>query len=99
MTGSCDTLLTEHLGIEGKDVLPIVPEYVTAKEWHDLGDHAINALPKSKLPIVFGMLAQDRVRRPSSGARRRAPLGRTPPATATRSSPPRGRSPRRTSCC
>ncbi|MGV9935179.1 hemerythrin domain-containing protein [Streptomyces olivaceoviridis] len=50
-------LLTEHLGIEEKDVLPIVPEYVTAKEWHELGDHAINALPKSKLPIVFGMLA------------------------------------------
>ncbi|KOV72444.1 hemerythrin domain-containing protein [Streptomyces sp. MC1] len=51
------SLLTEHLGIEEKDVLPIVPEYVTAKEWHQLGDHAINALPKSKLPIVFGMLA------------------------------------------
>ncbi|MFF0465417.1 hemerythrin domain-containing protein [Streptomyces mexicanus] len=50
-------LLTEHLGIEEKDVLPIVPEYVTATEWHELGDHAINALPKSKLPIVFGMLA------------------------------------------
>ncbi|MFE9629294.1 hemerythrin domain-containing protein [Streptomyces sp. NPDC006527] len=50
-------LLTEHLSIEEKDVLPIVPEYVTAKEWHELGDHAINALPKSKLPIVFGMLA------------------------------------------
>ncbi|MFH9090416.1 hemerythrin domain-containing protein [Streptomyces sp. NPDC017673] len=49
--------LTEHLGIEEKDVLPIVPEYVTAKEWHELGDHAINALPKNKLPVVFGMLA------------------------------------------
>jgi hemerythrin-like domain-containing protein len=47
----------EQLGIEEKDVLPIVPEYVTAKEWHELGDHAINGLPKSKLPIVFGMLA------------------------------------------
>ncbi|GGN62176.1 hypothetical protein GCM10011579_029060 [Streptomyces albiflavescens] len=52
-----DALLTEHLAIEEKDVLPIVPEYVTAKEWHQLGDHAINGLPKSKLPIVFGMLA------------------------------------------
>lgn len=51
------SLLTEHLGIEEKDVLPIVPEYVTAKEWHELGDHAIKALPKSKLPTVFGMLA------------------------------------------
>ncbi|MEV6175717.1 hemerythrin domain-containing protein [Streptomyces sp. NPDC052016] len=51
------SLLTDHLGIEEKDVLPIVPEYVTAKEWHELGDHAINALPKTKLPVVFGMLA------------------------------------------
>ncbi|MHC3469395.1 hemerythrin domain-containing protein [Streptomyces sp. 7R007] len=50
-------LLTEHLAIEEESVLPVVPEYVTATEWHELGDHAINALPKSKLPIVFGMLA------------------------------------------
>lgn len=50
-------LLTEHLGIEERDVLSVVPEYITASEWHELGDHAINALPKSKLPIVFGMLA------------------------------------------
>ncbi|GGM21990.1 hypothetical protein GCM10010129_77890 [Streptomyces fumigatiscleroticus] len=50
-------LLTEHLGIEESEVLPIVPEYVTAEEWHELGDHAINALPRSELPIVFGMLA------------------------------------------
>jgi iron-sulfur cluster repair protein YtfE (RIC family) len=49
--------LTDHLAIEEKDVLPLVPEYVSAAEWHQLGDHAINALPKSKLPIVFGMLA------------------------------------------
>jgi hemerythrin-like domain-containing protein len=51
------TQLAEHLAIEERDVLPLVAEYVTAKEWHELGDHAINGLPKSKLPIVFGMLA------------------------------------------
>ncbi|MDN3029662.1 hemerythrin domain-containing protein [Streptomyces sp. S.PB5] len=50
-------LLTEHLGIEEKDVLPLVPDHVTEKEWHELGDHAINALPKNRLPVVFGMLA------------------------------------------
>ncbi|MGW6463636.1 hemerythrin domain-containing protein [Streptomyces rubiginosohelvolus] len=50
-------VLTEHLAIEEKEVLPVVPEYVTSKEWHALGDHAINALPKSRLPTVFGMLA------------------------------------------
>lgn len=38
-------------------MLPIVDQYVTAAEWHELGDHAINGLPKKKLPIIFGMLA------------------------------------------
>ncbi|MGI5144499.1 hemerythrin domain-containing protein [Streptomyces sp. CA-106110] len=51
------TRLAEHLAIEERDVLPLVAEYVTAEEWHELGDHAINGLPKAKLPIVFGMLA------------------------------------------
>jgi hemerythrin-like domain-containing protein len=50
-------VLTEHLAIEEKEVLPIAPEYVSAKEWHQMGDHAIKGLPKSKLPIIFGMLA------------------------------------------
>ncbi|MDN3028561.1 hemerythrin domain-containing protein [Streptomyces sp. S.PB5] len=49
------TALTVHLGIEEKDVLPIVPEYVTAGEWRELGGHAINELPKDRIPIVFGM--------------------------------------------
>ncbi|MFF4978311.1 hemerythrin domain-containing protein [Streptomyces sp. NPDC001083] len=49
--------LTEHLAVEEREVLPIVDQYVTATEWHELGDHAINGLPKKKLPIVFGMLA------------------------------------------
>ncbi|WP_431964216.1 hemerythrin domain-containing protein [Actinacidiphila sp. bgisy160] len=49
--------LTEHLAVEEAEVLPIVDQYVTAAEWHELGDHAINGLPKKKLPIIFGMLA------------------------------------------
>jgi hemerythrin-like domain-containing protein len=52
------TELAAHLAIEEEKVLPLAEKYVTAKEWHQLGDHAINGLPKSKLPIVFGMLAQ-----------------------------------------
>jgi hemerythrin-like domain-containing protein len=52
------TELTAHLAIEEEKVLPLAERHVTAKEWHQLGDHAINGLPKSKLPIVFGMLAR-----------------------------------------
>ncbi|MCT9931853.1 hemerythrin domain-containing protein [Planotetraspora sp. A-T 1434] len=51
------TRLAEHLATEERDVLPLVPDYVTAEEWHELGDHAIKGLPKNKLPIIFGMLA------------------------------------------
>lgn len=50
--------LTAHLAIEEEKVLPLAEKYLTAQEWHRLGDHAINGLPKTKLPIVFGMLAQ-----------------------------------------
>ncbi|MFI6080815.1 hemerythrin domain-containing protein [Streptomyces sp. NPDC051217] len=49
--------LTEHLALEEDKVLSRVSQYMTDAEWHELGDHAINGLPKSKLPIVFGMLA------------------------------------------
>jgi hemerythrin-like domain-containing protein len=49
--------LTAHLALEEAEVLPTVNRYITAAEWHELGDHAINGLPKKKLPIVFGMLA------------------------------------------
>ncbi|WP_326570136.1 hemerythrin domain-containing protein [Actinacidiphila glaucinigra] len=49
--------LTEHLAVEEAEILPIVDQYLTATEWHELGDHAIKSLPKNKLPIIFGMLA------------------------------------------
>ncbi|MGW3691965.1 hemerythrin domain-containing protein [Streptomyces sp. NPDC005125] len=49
--------LVQHLALEEKEVLSSAHLYVTATEWHELGDHAINGLPKAKLPIIFGMLA------------------------------------------
>lgn len=49
--------LTEHLAVEEAEVLPVVDRYLTAAEWHELGNHAINGLPKKKLPVIFGMLA------------------------------------------
>ncbi|MEU4094812.1 hemerythrin domain-containing protein [Streptomyces sp. NPDC026673] len=49
--------LTEHLAVEEAEILPVVDQYLTAAEWHELGNHAINGLPKKKLPIIFGMLA------------------------------------------
>ncbi|WP_159001102.1 hemerythrin domain-containing protein [Streptomyces sp. SBT349] len=49
--------LTEHLAVEEREILTIVDRYITEKEWHRLGDHAINGLPKRQLPVIFGMLA------------------------------------------
>lgn len=49
--------LSDHLAIEEKEVLTIVPDHISAPEWHALADHSITKLPKKKLPIVFGMLA------------------------------------------
>jgi hypothetical protein len=57
LLGLLGTALTDHLAIEEKDMLPVVGDYLTAGEWHELGDHAINGLPKSKLFVIFGMLA------------------------------------------
>ncbi|MDX3093192.1 hemerythrin domain-containing protein [Streptomyces sp. ME01-24h] len=50
-------LLTSHLALEEEKILAVVPRYLTVSEWHQFGDHAIKGLPKSRLPIVFGMLA------------------------------------------
>ncbi|MFI7633530.1 hemerythrin domain-containing protein [Nonomuraea sp. NPDC049400] len=49
--------LTEHLAIEEEKVLTIVNQYLSAEEWHKIGEHAINGLPKKNLMVIFGMLA------------------------------------------
>jgi hemerythrin-like domain-containing protein len=49
--------LDEHLTIEEEKVLTVVHKYVSAEEWHKIGEHAINGLKKKELPIIFGMLA------------------------------------------
>lgn len=49
--------LSEHLSIEEERVLTVADEYISAEEWHKIGEHAINGLPKKKLAIIFGMLA------------------------------------------
>jgi hemerythrin-like domain-containing protein len=50
--------LAEHLETEESRILTVVPQYLTSREWLELGDHAIAGLPKSKLPAIFGMIAR-----------------------------------------
>jgi hypothetical protein len=37
------------------EILPLAERFVTAAEWHGLGEHGLKGAPKSALPLVFGM--------------------------------------------
>ncbi len=47
----------EHLQAEETTVLPLVERHITEAEWHGVGEAAMAAIPKSKLPMVTGMIA------------------------------------------
>ncbi|MET8635559.1 hemerythrin domain-containing protein [Streptomyces sp. NPDC004074] len=49
------TALEEHMALEEKVILPLAEKHLTAKEWHQLGEHGMEAVPKNVLPLVFGM--------------------------------------------
>ncbi|MDX3096260.1 hemerythrin domain-containing protein [Streptomyces sp. ME01-24h] len=48
-------VLEEHMALEEKEVLPLAEKHITAKEWHQLGEHGMEGLPKNLLPLVFGL--------------------------------------------
>lgn len=55
---ACERLLTvliQHMALEEKQILPLAARYVTATEWHELGEHGMASTPKKDLPLVFGM--------------------------------------------
>jgi len=45
--------LDEHLADEENELLPLVSEHVTQAEWDALNERAREAIPKSKLALVF----------------------------------------------
>lgn len=53
------TLLAEHLDLEERAVLPWAACVLTEAEWHAIGDAAVQAMPTSRLPLVFGMFAYE----------------------------------------
>jgi hypothetical protein len=53
------TALVEHLGPEEDQVLPLASRCLTQAEWNQLGEEGQGALPKSRLPVVFGMVMKD----------------------------------------
>lgn len=53
------TVLREHLDLEERALLPLAASVLTAKEWNAIGEEAVEVLPKSVLPLVFGMFAYE----------------------------------------
>ncbi|MEV4757835.1 hemerythrin domain-containing protein [Micromonospora sp. NPDC049559] len=55
----CDRLrvvLIEHMALEEREILPLAEKLMTAAEWSQLGEHGMKDMPKSKLPLGFGMV-------------------------------------------
>lgn len=53
------TLLAEHLDAEERTLLPLAAAVLTDAEWHAIGEAAVAAMPKSTLPLAFGMFAYE----------------------------------------
>jgi iron-sulfur cluster repair protein YtfE (RIC family) len=53
------SLLSEHLDAEERTVLPVAATVLTEAEWHAIGEAAVAAMPKSTLPLTFGMFAYE----------------------------------------
>jgi type IV secretory pathway VirJ component len=48
-------VLTEHLALEEKEVLPRAEKCLTRAEWKDLGECCLGALTRSELPLTVGL--------------------------------------------
>lgn len=49
-------VLFEHMGLEEAKILPLAEKYITAKEWAEIGEHALAVTPKKQLPLGFGLI-------------------------------------------
>jgi hemerythrin-like domain-containing protein len=49
-------IMTEHMALEEKEVLPLAEKYITAAEWLKMGKHGMDTFPKRHLPLAFGMM-------------------------------------------
>lgn len=49
------TALEDHMALEEKEVLPLAEKYITAAEWHEIGQRGMANASKSELALAFGM--------------------------------------------
>jgi len=52
-------LLAEHLDAEERTLLPLAAAHLTDPEWRAVGEAGAAAIPKSKMPLVFGMFSYE----------------------------------------
>lgn len=53
------TVLREHLDLEERALLPLAAMVLTAEEWHAVGEAGAASIPRSAMPLVFGMFAYE----------------------------------------
>jgi hemerythrin-like domain-containing protein len=53
-----NALLTQHLDDEERDVVPLAAVTLTQEEWDAMGAHSRAGIPRSKMPVAFGMLTE-----------------------------------------
>jgi iron-sulfur cluster repair protein YtfE (RIC family) len=51
--------MVEHMAAEEANLLPLIDKYLTHDEWAELGAEGMGNTPKSRLPIIFGMVLKD----------------------------------------
>jgi hemerythrin-like domain-containing protein len=57
--GELHGLLAEHLDTEERDLLPLAATHLTEAEWQAVGEAGAASVPKSAMPLVFGMFAYE----------------------------------------
>ena len=48
--------LDAHLAVEEAELLPLAGQHLSQAEWGRLGQEGMAGVPRSRLPLVFGML-------------------------------------------
>ncbi|WP_326798208.1 hemerythrin domain-containing protein [Streptomyces sp. NBC_01808] len=51
--------LGRHLDAEEEKILPLIDRYLTADEWADVAGKGLGNVPRTRIPVLFGMLLQD----------------------------------------
>jgi hemerythrin-like domain-containing protein len=48
--------INEHLGMEEREVLPLIDQYLTEKEWKQVGGSGLKKMSFGQLKVAFGMI-------------------------------------------